>query len=393
MNRPTTDNPPPLACDDPRISEWLDGRLSGGDADDVARAVAASPELARFVEELRAVKAAAAGLETTPPPADFVRSVMAAVAGDRPAAADEAAVDVEWRRLEAERIAEERAEAREDVVEAEPPRRRWTWLAMAASLAAGVLVAVGLNGLVAPPAHREVAQTPAPEQPPAAAPTADSMAVHRPEEQTVGAEAAREELAENRASRDQHEKVAATRGAGGSLAAVAAAVEPPTEEIEIVVEGAAGREELARLLVETGLERKDAEADDEPVDHGGFTAGAVTLEDDRLVVVAEPEVIESFKAALADRGRARVRLHSGPEPPADHLADGVAPKAAAEPSLRAARGKAEDIGGQAAANTPAAPAAGGARPPLRRLVVKIVGDDEPAGAAADAAPAPGALEE
>ena len=360
MNRPTTDNLPPLAFDDPRISEWIDDRLTGADADAVARAVAASPRLARFVEELRAVKAAAAAVETAPPPEGFVGAVMAAVTRGRPATGgDDAAVDTEWRKLEAERIAEERAEAREDVVEAEPLRPRWTWLAMAASLAAGVLVAVGLNGLLTQPARREVAQAPALEQAPAAAPSAGSVAVNRLQERPL----------EDRA------------------------VEPLTEEIEIVVEGPEGREELARLLVETGLERKDAESDDEPIDREGFTAGAVTLDDDRLVVMAEPEAIESFKAALAARSRGRVRLHARAEPlVTGRQADGLAAKAAAPQALRKARGTGQNVDGQAADEQAATPDAGEARPPLRRLLVKIVGDDEPAEASA-AGPAPGAIEE
>lgn len=58
---------------------------------------------------------------------------------------DEVAVDAEWRKIEAERIAEEREEAREDVPEAEPPPRRWPWGAFAAALAAGLILAIAIN--------------------------------------------------------------------------------------------------------------------------------------------------------------------------------------------------------------------------------------------------------
>ncbi len=61
MNRPTPEHPAhPIGFDDPRISEWIDGRLSGGEAEFVARAVAASPELTRFVADLRLLKTAVA---------------------------------------------------------------------------------------------------------------------------------------------------------------------------------------------------------------------------------------------------------------------------------------------------------------------------------------------
>jgi hypothetical protein len=58
---------------------------------------------------------------------------------------DEVAVDAEWRKIEAERIAEDREEAGEDVLEAETPPKRWPWWAFAAALAAGLIVAVAIN--------------------------------------------------------------------------------------------------------------------------------------------------------------------------------------------------------------------------------------------------------
>ena len=43
---------PPLSADDPRLGEWLDGRLPEAEAAQVARLVAASAELTRLVADL-----------------------------------------------------------------------------------------------------------------------------------------------------------------------------------------------------------------------------------------------------------------------------------------------------------------------------------------------------
>jgi len=67
-------------------------------------------------------------------------------AGGTTGDADEAAVAAEWRRIEAERIAEERQEAREDAEDDIPPATpRWPWLAFAAALLAGLVLAIALN--------------------------------------------------------------------------------------------------------------------------------------------------------------------------------------------------------------------------------------------------------
>ena len=89
---------------------------------------------------------------------------------------DEAAVDSEWRKIEAERIAEEQEEAREDLRDAESPRRRWPWLAFAAALVTGLIAAALLNSPAAvsrrmaaprsdtaPPAQPAVMAPPGPE--------------------------------------------------------------------------------------------------------------------------------------------------------------------------------------------------------------------------------------
>lgn len=58
---------------------------------------------------------------------------------------DDVAVDAEWRKIEAERIAEERDEAREDVLDPPPAPRGWAWWALAAALVAGGLLALAIN--------------------------------------------------------------------------------------------------------------------------------------------------------------------------------------------------------------------------------------------------------
>jgi hypothetical protein len=138
---------PPLSADDPRLSEWLDGRLPEADAAQIVRLVAASPELTRMVADLRRQKAALAALPTSPPPAQFVETVLAALDAAGDTADDDAEVEAEWRRIERERLDEEIAEARDDAAEPvdEPMRHRWPWLALAGALAAGVLAAVVIN--------------------------------------------------------------------------------------------------------------------------------------------------------------------------------------------------------------------------------------------------------
>lgn len=75
---------------------------------------------------------------------------------------DEAVVDREWRKIEAERIALEQEEAREDLLDAEPRRRRWPWLALAAALLAGLVAAAVVNVRAkAPKPMTDSAQPPA----------------------------------------------------------------------------------------------------------------------------------------------------------------------------------------------------------------------------------------
>jgi hypothetical protein len=152
-----------IRADDPRLSEWIDGRLPAAEAAIVARSVAASPELTRVVADLRRLKALLAAAPARPAPAGFVAEVLAALdapprlapgtaAGSGGGPAD-SRIDAEWERIELERLAEEIAEAREDAAVAETttePRRPWPWMTMLAALAAGLLVASFVN---MPPLH------------------------------------------------------------------------------------------------------------------------------------------------------------------------------------------------------------------------------------------------
>ena len=73
--------------------------------------------------------------------------------------ADELAVDVEWKRLESDRVAEEVAEAREDLGgTTPPPPSGGLWGGCAAALLAGVVFAVVVN--VALAARRPAAPPP-----------------------------------------------------------------------------------------------------------------------------------------------------------------------------------------------------------------------------------------
>ena len=379
MNRPTPEHPASLlAFDDPRISEWIDGRLVASDADLVARAVAASPELTRFVDDLRLLKATVAEVETAQPPAGFVRTVMEAVASESPVGAgDDPAVEAEWQRLEAERIAQEIEEARDDVTSAERQQHRppWTWLAMLASLAAGVLVAAGLN-LLPRQGGREVAMAPD------GAPTRDTQAISERDDVLwpTGSEIADKGkeagagagmvagVAEIKAGKAAASGAGMAPGmaAGGRARAEAAAA--AVDELVVMVDGPRGRATLARLLEKSGLGSGRGEA-------------AADLEENWLEVAAAAPAIEAFKAALGGLAEGGVRL-----PEADKsLALAHAARAVdfgADASDRLAHKQSELR--RLADDT------------IRRLVIRIVADDEQfsaAPAAAETSPTPSDLEE
>ena len=174
-------NPPPTSTitpDDPRLSEWIDGRLGAAEAAAVERAVHASPDLMQIVDDLRANRSALGQLESQEPAAGFAESLLhslGAVGNTGPRAAGHAGnpevdpeVKAEWQRIETQRIAEEQAEAKEDSqaprVAGRPrwPLRAWQTAAMAGALAAGVLVTLVLNRPRVEQEGRETAMVSAP---------------------------------------------------------------------------------------------------------------------------------------------------------------------------------------------------------------------------------------
>lgn len=244
---------PTLAADDPRIGEWIAGRLDATEAAAVAAAVAASADLTRVVAELRAARNASGTSHGT--------------SGDP----DDAAIEGEWRKIEAERIAEEREEAREDLLTPEPPRSRWPWLAFAGALVAGVIAALVLNSPKA---------------------VSRRMAASRPQDS---------------AARD---------AAPAEPSRQALAVPDPSEEISVIVVGPDGQRILASLLSEAKVERPDGPDGDEQVGGAGIAEFGTALEDDRLEIVADSDTLGRFLAALSDQPADSPLRLAGPRPPA-----------------------------------------------------------------------------
>jgi hypothetical protein len=228
---------PPLAADDPRLSEWIDGRLPAAEAAEIARAVAAAPELSRLVADLRGIKKSLASLPASPPPAAFVGAVMAALDAAAVGGAEDADVEAEWRKIERERLEEEIAEAREDAAEPvdEPMRHRWPWLALAGALAAGVLAAFVIDrsdavrdrevALVAPRQHEQSAANRAATEAPPGGKKPDQEA--RLSEALVAAQA---------------------QGTGGG----GAGKEPRVRSVTYRIRTAADRQRLESLLAASG---------------------------------------------------------------------------------------------------------------------------------------------
>ena len=148
-----------MMLSDPRLSEWIDGRLSTTEAAEVEQIVRQSPELTRLANDLRAIKRALSQSKTHAPNASFVQGVMQAIdaaveqsesGGENQKIADE------WQHIEEQRIAEERAEAGEDASAVEESagrekmlpthwNRYWQILALSGALAAGVLVSIVID--------------------------------------------------------------------------------------------------------------------------------------------------------------------------------------------------------------------------------------------------------
>lgn len=120
---PTTS---PLDADDPRISEWIDGRLPQAESAEIRQAVAASPELTRLVEDLRAIRLAMRASAGDGPRVDLGDRIMAAIASSNDNGQGAAA-------------------ASRMTAHAPSGGRSLPWLGLAGALAAGVLVTVVLN--------------------------------------------------------------------------------------------------------------------------------------------------------------------------------------------------------------------------------------------------------
>jgi len=306
---------PPLDAADPRISEWLDGRLPAAEAAAVERAVGESPELLALVADLKRIRAGLKSLPAASPAADFSDRVMAGVrAAGRPAPAVSPA---------AGGAAGSRS------------RRRFPWAVLATALAAGLLVAVVLN--FTEPADRQVAMAPAadddldvwlpPEQgaarrglpPPApeavaiaaaqdrlpgGAPEANAAAAMRPTANEFAVEFAADEAAKPAA------------GALAEVAATAAAPPPsarsrqlgpppvPAGLVVIAIHGPDERLAIERLVAGSGLD--------------------VAREDGRIQLTGQAAVLDAFLARLEQDGWV-----AGPR--------ALRPQAAGEQFLEAAR--------------------------------------------------------
>lgn len=327
---------PPLAADDPRLSEWIDGRLSPAEAADVEQAVRSSPMLAGFVADLRAIKEAARQVPAASPPEGFVDRVMdAVVSGDTaaPATAADRAVVQEWQAIETERIAEERAEAAADQVDAaehgigpggSSARRAWPWLTIAAALAAGLLVTVVLN--LPREGPREIAQRAAE---PEVAPELDRLAA-----------------APRRAAAPAEAEAAPSPAAGASLPAPAAVAarslaanarlresqaEPAADAAlpdRPVVVAVASWTEFDRLLEAHGIEAEPIEAragDDRADESGEWT----------LELSGPPQRLEAFLAAAGGSGAEKPQAAADEE--AERKSDFAAAPPAAKPAEEAQR--------------------------------------------------------
>ena len=228
MTRPDGSANLPLAADDPRLSEWLDGRLAPAAAAEVARAVRDSPELTRLVNDLRVIRVAVRGTPVATPPAGFPDRVMASL-GQRG----------------------------EILPDGRPPKPgAWlAWPALAGALAAGLVVAI----LLSLPGRdgREVALGPADRD--AAGDTwlpADKAAATA--ELTAPAETfAGGELAGARAMTAAPPPAAALRKSDAATAVAESGIEPRQAMagvLAIQVSTAASRQALDRLVAASGLE-------------------------------------------------------------------------------------------------------------------------------------------
>ena len=337
-------NPPPTSTitpDDPRLSEWIDGRLGAAEAAAVERAVHASPDLMQIVDDLRANRSALGQLESQEPAAGFAESLLhslGAVGNTGPRAAGHAGnpevdpeVKAEWQRIETQRIAEEQAEAKEDSqaprVAGRPrwPLRAWQTAAMAGALAAGVLVTLVLNRPRVEQEGRETAMVSAPRM------AARSLSRAAADKSVV------QGLAEHDAIEDANRR---------SIVLITAADAPPTGlRVRVRLRDERGRQRLEELLAashvriqtdEFAQAKSDRKKESDEIIGGSGTPAAI---DALLAALSEPsdslvlEAVPSESAAAdADTLGQSAEQKLSVEKQADFPAMAAAKAKAADPS-------------------------------------------------------------
>ena len=337
-------NPPPTSTitpDDPRLSEWIDGRLGAAEAAEVERAVHASPDLMQIVDDLRANRSALGQLESQEPAAGFAESLLhslGAVGNTGPRAAGHAGnpevdpeVKAEWQRIETQRIAEEQAEAKEDSqaprVAGRPrwPLRAWQTAAMAGALAAGVLVTLVLNRPRVEQEGRETAMVSAPRM------AARSLSRAAADKSVV------QGLAEHDAIEDANRR---------SIVLITAADAPPTGlRVRVRLRDEQGRQRLEELLAashvriqtdEFAQSKSDRKKESDEIIGGSGTPAAI---DALLAALSEPsdslvlEAVPSESAAAdADTLGQSAEQKQSVEKQADFPAMAAAKAKAVDPS-------------------------------------------------------------
>ena len=337
-------NPTPTSTitpDDPRLSEWIDGRLAAAEAAEVERAVHASPDLMQIVDDLRANRSALGQLESQEPAAGFAESLLhslGAVGNTGPRAAGHAGnpevdpeVKAEWQRIETQRIAEEQAEAKEDSqaprVAGRPrwPLRAWQTAAMAGALAAGVLVTLVLNRPRVEQEGRETAMVSAPRM------AARSLSRAAADKSVV------QGLAEHDAIEDANRR---------SIVLITAADAPPTGlRVRVRLRNEQGRQRLEELLAashvriqtdEFAQSKSDRKKESDEIIGGSGTPAAI---DALLAALSEPsdslvlEAVPSESAAAdADTLGQSAEQKQSVEKRADFLAMDAAKAKAVDPS-------------------------------------------------------------
>ena len=338
-------NPTPTSTitpDDPRLSEWIDGRLAAAEAAEVERAVHASPDLMQIVDDLRANRSALGQLESQEPAAGFAESLLhslGAVGNTGPRAAGHAGnpevdpeVKAEWQRIETQRIAEEQAEAKEDSqaprVAARPrwPLRAWQTAAMAGALAAGVLVTLVLNRPRVEQEGRETAMVSAPRM------AARSLSRAAADKSVV------QGLAEHDAIEDANRR---------SIVLITAADAPPTGlRVRVRLRDEQGRQRLEELLAashvriqtdEFAQSKSDRKKESDEIIGGSGTPAAI---DALLAALSEPSdslVLEAVPSESAAADADTLRQSAGEKKSLEKRAD--------FPAMDAAMAKAADPSG------------------------------------------------